>query len=156
MTFALFNRMGETKPKEISEREIVEKINSLGINYEHLERKGKSIYTFFNVKPEGHNAFLLDTNEGKKVIFQTIHFDKDEFKNPSEITGKVSPEEMFQYVSKKFNDADEIIYNCCYPDDAKEVVKGMKNKPIIIGSGSSEYRTVYNSNKNFITVSPVE
>jgi len=66
---------------------------------------------------------------------------------------ETTPEEFLESMNQRFPGADEIIYSCCYPDEARVAFQGSEDKPLIIGSGSVEYKTVHNSRKNFITVS---
>jgi len=139
---------------ENSENSILQKLNSFGLNYEYKKDKdGKLIYQFNNVKEADGGAFWLDSKD-MKILFQTFHFDEGKFKNPTD-KSEITSDELFKYISEKFPDANEIVYSCCHPDDAKIALENTpNNKLLIIGSGSSEYKTIHNSNKNFIKVLP--
>ncbi len=147
----------EGEPKlesnEVVEQGIFERLNSLGINYKYGKKflYGKPEYKFFNVENAGPGAFWLDAS-GKKIVFQTFHFDDGKIKNL--VDGKETTAENFIAMIKElFPEAEEFVFSCCYPDDARTAFQGISNEPIIIGSGISEYKTVHNSYNNSITVS---
>lgn len=99
----------------------------------------------------GVGAFYLDA-KGKSIVCFSFHHDDGKFEHPED-KHEVSPDEILEYANEKFSDADEIIYSCCYPDEAR---KNIQKPVLIIGAGSSEYRTVHNSINHSITISPVE
>ncbi len=136
----------------VNEEEIIEKLNLLSINFKYFKNKEDRIeYIFLNVqKVEGTNAFYLDTKD-KKVIYFHFHFNGNNILHPKD-KHVISAEELLEYMNDNFEDVDEIVYGCCYPDRARKIIR----KPVfIIGSGfSSEYRTKYNSRKKSVTISP--
>ena len=155
MGFEFFQKKEETDETiELDEKLVLEKLNSLGIKYKYKNIDGKLTYTFLNVQDAGGGAFLLDAG-GKKIIFQTFHLDDGKFKDPVN-KNETSFGDLSRSVSEKFLDADSIIYSCCYPKDARETLKTSGDEAIIVGSGSVEYKTIHNSVRNFITVSPAE
>jgi len=147
-----FNKESKDNFFETIEKTILEKLDSLGVNYKcSKNREGRLIYTFLNVQEAGDGAFYLDA-KGKRIVYFSFHHDDGKFKHP-EYKQETSPDEILKYANEKFSDADEIIYSCCYPDEAR---KNIQKPVLIIGAGSSEYRTVYNSINHSITVSPVD
>ncbi|HPL92965.1 MAG TPA: hypothetical protein PLB38_01625 [bacterium] len=137
---------------EAAEKTVLEKLDSLGVNYKYSKnRDGRLIYTFLNVQEAGGGAFYLDAKD-KKIVYFSFHHDESKFKHPEDMH-EISSDELLDYANKKFSDADEIIYSCCYPDTAR---KRFQKPVLIIGAGSLEYRTVHNSINNSITCSPVE
>jgi hypothetical protein len=148
--FSQIKKNEKTNPIETSNQVIIEKLDSLGVNYKSsINGNSESEYTFFNVLEEGSGVFSLDA-QGKRVIFQTLHFDENNFKHPDNKKNTISPKDLLTYTAEKFPDADEIIYSCCNPEEARKKI----NSHLIIGSGFSEYRTVYNSRNHSVTVSP--
>ncbi|MFA5124341.1 MAG: hypothetical protein WC473_00740 [Patescibacteria group bacterium] len=137
---------------EVVEKTILERLDSLGINYKYSKNQdGRLTYIFLNVQEAGNGAFYLDAKD-KRIAFFSFHYDGGKFKHPED-KHEVSSDELLGYANERFSDVDEIIYSCCYPDDVRRIVQ----KPLlIIGSGPSEYRTVYNSRNHSITISPVE
>jgi hypothetical protein len=150
----IFNKKNEFL--ENTEQATIEKLDSLEINYKHsLDKNGKVIYRFFNVTEENLGVFILDAKD-KKVVFHTFHFGEDRFKHPEDKNSDISPDNLIKYVSEKFPDIDNLIVSCCYPDDAKNLFQDTETKPIILGFGLSEYKTIYNDKKHFITISSAE
>jgi len=151
-----FNREKNIESIDMIEKSIIEKLDSLGINYKHLKNKdGKLIYRFFNVKELGRGIFHLDAKD-KNIIYHAFHFGKGKFKHPENKNAKnnISSDKILKYLKEKFSDADEFVLSCCYPDKARKKFEETSNKPIILGSGDSEYNTIHNSKKHFITLSP--
>lgn len=140
--------------QENTEQTALKRLDALGVRY---RREGDSAegakYVFPNVRGAGGGAFWLDTNGGAKVILQSFHFDKEMNSGLSDENSATlrGPTESFP---ERFPDANETVYSCCSPDDARTAFQTTHLTPLIIGSGSSEYRTVHNSRKNLITVSP--
>lgn len=139
-------------PLEGPENPIVGKLSELGVNFNVTRNwDGRLIYKFLDVVEVGPGAFWLDSGD-KKILFLASHFDGGKFKN-LEDGREILPEEFLESISKKFPEADEIIYSCCFPDDARAAFQDLDVKPVIIGAGRVKYKTVHNSRKNFITVS---
>jgi len=136
------------------ERLTIEKLNSLDVAGEYLPGpEGRLTYKFLNVqKTDSSSSFVLETT-GPKVVFCCFHFDDGKFKHP-ETKQEISIEELLAYFSEKFSDFDRLVCSCCNPDGAREIFNQISNPPIILGSGSSEYKTVHNSRENFILISP--
>lgn len=142
--------MKEENFVESVEQSVTERLDSLGVNYECTkDDNGKLIYRFFNVNGLEGGAFSLDA-QGKSVVFQSFHFDDGKFKNPID-KSEITPNELLEMIKEKFPDADEFVYSCCNPDGARSLFHD--DSRIILGSGSSEYKTVHNSFSNVITVS---
>ena len=147
-----FSKEKENNSSESAEKIILAKLDSFGINYKHSkDRDGRSTYAFLNVQEADGGAFYLDAKD-KKVLYFSFHHDEGKFKHPED-GHEISSDELLGYTNEKFSDVDEIIYSCCYPDDAR---KKFQEPLSIIGSGPCEYRTVYNSRNHSIVISPVE
>jgi hypothetical protein len=131
-------------PSELGNIETNNKLNSLGIKYEcSINGDGKLVYTFYDVEKLDHSAFLI-SSDNKKVIYQALHFGEDKFEEPGS-KKEVDIDELVQYLSEKFPDADNIIFSCCNPDKAKTLLgEGLNDKITFIGTGSGTYSTWYN------------
>lgn len=137
----------DQNPLESRDVEVSDKLSSLGIKFESsINNEGKLVYTFPNVKKLGHSAFLLDT-DNKKIIYQALHFGEDKFEEPGS-KKEVKPDELIQYLSEKFPEADNIIFSCCNPDRARTFFTVTDDKIIFIGTGSGNYSTWYNDKEN--------
>lgn len=153
MSFEFLSNQVNITSLEGPEEPIVEKLLELGVNFNVAKNwDGRLIYKFFDVAEVGPGAFLLDS-VNKKILFLDIHFSGRSFKRVGD-SREISPEEFSESMSQKFPGADTIVYSCCYPDEAKTLFSDSSQKPLFIGSGSVEYKTVYNSRKKMITISP--
>lgn len=132
---------------ESKDKEIADRLASLGINFDYsINKEGKLVYNFYNVKGLDHSAFLLDA-DNKKIIYQALHFGEDKFEEPGN-KKEVTPEELMQYLLEKFPGVDNIIFSCCNPERAKIFFDNIDDKIIFLGTGSGTYSTWYNSKEN--------
>ena len=143
----------KTEQKETLESrdlEIMGKLNSLGVMFDYsINNEGNLVYNFYDAKRLEHAAFLLHT-DNKIIVYQALHFGEDKFKEP-ESKKEVTPDELVQYLSEKFPDANKIIFSCCNPDRAKTFFAETNGKIIFIGTGNGTYSTWYNENEKMLT-----
>lgn len=137
-------KFGQVEQKQLNanDQEVVDKLRSLGINFDYsLEDNNRLTYNFYNTEKLGDSCFLIET-EGKRVIYQALHFSGDKFQEPHG-ERSVLPIELVQYLSNKFPDADNVIVSCCNPDKVRAILKDVDGKIIFIGNGFETYSTWY-------------
>ena len=143
----LKQKIENEKTLESRDQEISDKLNSLGIKFEgSINSDGKLVYTFPNARKLDHSAFKLDT-DGRNIVYQAVHFGEGKFEEPGS-EKEVTPNELIQYLSEKFPEADAIIFSCCDPDGARALLSSTDDKFIFIGTGSGTYSTWYNDKEN--------
>ena len=135
---------------ELRDQEVIDKLKSLGINFEYfINSDGKFVYTFNNVVEADRAAYWLDAS-GAKIIYQALHFGKDKFVEPGS-KEEVTPDNLLKYLSEKFPEAEKIIFSCCNPDNAKKTFGYRSDKIIFIGNGTGTYSTWYNKEEGKIS-----
>lgn len=136
------------KDLESRDQEVANRLSSLGIKFESsVNSDGELVYTFHNVKEiDNNSAFLLDAGS-KKIIYQSLHFGHEKFSEPGS-NKEVSPQELLQYLSEKFPEADNFIFSCCSPDKARALLTDVDDKLIFIGTGIGNYSTWHYDKEN--------
>lgn len=145
----------ETKVKNESVEDLIlHKLDTLAIEYRISKQETGLKYTFLNVKRIDDNAFVLDTQNDKKIVLHTLHFNEGELKHPDDYRA-ITAKELLEFLVEKFPDADNFVVSSCYVDDARQKLRDINNdKIILLGSGLSEYKVMYYKKKNQIDVFP--
>ena len=133
----------------IIDREKINFLESLGVNFTYEIKDNKLIFNFLNAVRIAHSAFLLDAGD-KKILYKSLHFDNNEFSD-TEDKRKIDSDKIPDYFKEKFPDVDEFILSCCNPDGARKILEGLGVIIFIIGSGSGTYSTWYDKEKKIVS-----
>ncbi len=144
------HKIEELNSIELRDQDVIDRLKSLGINFEYsINSDGKFVYTFNNVVEAGHASYWLDAG-GAKIIYKALHFGKDKFEDPGS-KEEIRPNDLLKYLSEKYPEAEKIIFSSCNPDSAKKSFGNMSDKIVFIGNGTGTYSTWYSEREKKVS-----